>query len=143
MHVLYALCFTPRPGTNGYRSAYAMAHPQIDSEDPLAFFVDRNAQVIINPLIITHTEAPIFKREGCMSFQNEKPALVGRYNKITVAYQTITPEGTLSKDLEWDLKGVEAQFWQHEIDHLNAKYIYDLSKANPIPDDTNSSPDIP
>jgi hypothetical protein len=84
---LVAMCNLPR---GKYSGIAALAHSQIDDKDPLRFFVLPNGMVIINPVIMTHTKAPITKAEGCMSFpDNEIKKDVTRFNKITVNYQTL------------------------------------------------------
>lgn len=109
------------------RGAYAIAHSQVNSSDPLRFFVTRE-EIIVNPKIIRHTNYKHRKTEGCMSFPfTESLAPTQRYNKMTVEYQTVEERGGemhLSEIKTRELHGLEAQIWQHEIDHFNCKYIY-------------------
>lgn len=125
------LCSIPR---GIYGNIAAIAHPQIDDVDPLRFFVLVNGMLIVNPQVLNHTNVPVFKTEGCLSFPEEPmKQLVPRYHKITVSYQTLirkqsaedVGEIVLSSPQIVDLKGAEAQVFCHEIDHLNAVYIYD------------------
>lgn len=123
------------------RGAYAIAHSQINDSDPLRFFVIRKnlsdtndpnpeCEVIVNPRIVRHTNYKHKKAEGCMSFPfTESLAETGRYNKITVEFQTVGErdgEMHLSPLQTRELHGLEAQIWQHELDHFNCKYIYIL-----------------
>lgn len=123
--IMYKLLFC-RVGN--HPGAHAIAHPQIEDKHPLRFFVTPVA-IIINPKILNWREPTMTKREGCMSFPNEPLTMVKRLNKIKVSFQTIIqkPDGSfgLSEILERDVKGLEAEVWQHEIDHLNGKYIYE------------------
>ena len=113
---------------------YAIAHSQVTDQDPLRFFVMKN-EVIVNPVIINHVQYKVKKLEGCLSFPNVKDfAKTMRYHKITVEYQTVIEDKDgvqrLSSLRKKFLSGLEAQIWQHEIDHFNCHYIYlyDLKK---------------
>jgi len=128
-HIMYNLCYTD-VGTYALRpdmpAHFGVAHPQINNKKPLRFFVTRNKEIIINPKIINHTEHPVERVEGCLSYPHKMPVKVLRYNKVTVEYMTLSKDG---KDLvradTLNLSGIWAQAWQHEIAHLNGKYIYD------------------
>jgi hypothetical protein len=108
-----------------YPSAFAVAHSQINDIDPLRFFVDYRGLAVINPVITRHTEHVVKSREGCMSFPDRTPIDVWRWNKIEGTYQTIGQDGKLTEVRSVKLSGREARVWQHEIDHMNCKYIYD------------------
>ena len=104
----------------------ALAHAQIDDKDPLRFFILREGAIVINPVLMRHTSYPVPKPEGCLSYPWErKDALVGRFHKITIEYQTLTKDKKLSEKMTMNLKGLAAEIAQHEIDHMNAIYIYD------------------
>lgn len=109
-----------------YKGGYAIAHPQITDKDPLRFFVLQTGQVIINPVMSNFTRAKILLREGCLSFPRRMMVGVERHYKCEVKCQTIE-DGKLSDPVIWVIKGRQAQIAQHEIDHLNAKYIYERS----------------
>ncbi len=121
-HIMYNLCFTQ----NGpYRGGFAIAHPQIDEKDPLRFFVTAGKEIIINPTIVRHIKYLDSREEGCMSYPEEKMIEVQRWRKGEIEYQTLTEDGKLSEKMKTEVKNIDAQVYQHEIDHLNGKYIYD------------------
>lgn len=121
--ILYNICYSKNGPYNG---AIAMAHPQIDDKDPLRFFVTAEAELIINPEIIRETNFKIDSREGCYTYPGIAPKKdVKRSNKIDVQFQTIEEDGKLSRIGFMSLSGRWAKVWQHEMDHLDAKYIYD------------------
>lgn len=121
-HIMYNLCFTQR---GPYPGGYAVAHPQINDTDPLQFFVTKAKEMIINPVIIRHTNQTDPKKEGCLTYPDEEMIDVQRYYRMTVEYQTITDKGALTEKRTIEVKGLDAQIWQHETDHLAGKYIYD------------------
>lgn len=129
-YVLRDLCFAQ----NGiYATAYAMAHPQIDSVDPLSFFVLSDGRVIVNPKITNHTKNTVDSQEACMTFPKLDQRVVQRYNKIEVEFQSIDGEEEaprLTEKLNASLSGRDAKIFQHEIAHLDGKYIFgdDLEK---------------
>ena len=130
--VLYEICYT-QDGVK-YFGALAMAHPQINSEDPLRLFVTAEKEIIINPVIKRHTNYTVDSEEGCVSFPGKARVKVQRWHKIEVEYQTIMvdPEDKnkfkLSSIIEEGLSGLDARCFQHEYDHLDAKYIYPLEE---------------
>lgn len=100
-----------------YGSALAIAHPQVDHENPLRFFVTAGGEVIANPIILEKSE-PFTHTEGCMSFPFRGKKKVKRYKRIKVEYMQ---NGQLKTEEITDLK---ACIFQHEIDHMNGKSIY-------------------
>lgn len=120
--VLGALCRTPRGRSIG---ANAVAHNQIDSTDPLNFFVSASGEIIINPEIISHTKVPVDSYEGCTSFHDLEPKTVKRYHVITARFQQLKLDGTLSPVKEEGFSGNDAKVFQHEIAHLKGHSIYD------------------
>lgn len=120
--ILYNLCFMSFGAQTG---ALAVAHPQIDEEDPMRFFVTQVGEVVINPEIINHTGHTVDSEEGCLSFPWNPWTIVQRWNKCVVKYQTIAEDNTLTEFKEVNLSGKMAKVFQHEIDHLDGKYIYD------------------
>mgnify|MGYP000922329826 FL=1 len=129
-HIMYNLCYTQigiHPG------GFAVAHPQIDKKDPLRFFVTKDKEIIINPEITNHTKVAVDRLEGCLSFPMNNPITVKRFNKIEATFQTIKPDDLnkkmiLSDKIKISLNGVEAQIFQHEIDHFEGKYIFKTKK---------------
>lgn len=126
---MYKLCSIKR---GLFPSALAIAHQQINDSDPMRFFVTCNGDIMINPVIIRHTNQPIEDLEGCMSFPYDMPVKVPRWYKITAEYITVDEEALengiykFGNKVTAKLKGIEARYFQHEIDHLNSKYIYSI-----------------
>lgn len=124
-HILYNLCYSQ----HGYHpGAYAVAHPQINDKDPLRFFVTRDKEIIINPVIIRHTNHTIDSEEGCLSFPYKGTAVVQRWNKCEVECQTLDAEGEdLTEKVVLKLSGLMSKIFQHEIDHFDGKMIFDIN----------------
>ena len=116
-----------------YKNGHALAHIQVVDKDPLRFFVKHDGSIIINPKIKRHTRHTVDVEEGCMSYCTKKPIKIERYYKCDVEYQKIdiesTPSGNgpsyqLSKPITKTVKGIEAQVFQHEIEHFEGGNIY-------------------
>lgn len=117
-----------------YPAGYALAHSQITDEDPLRFFVTNPnyeqirsgniPTVIINPVIINHTNQVIDKDEGCLSFAKLPMVKTQRWNKITVNFKWLDSNKKLNTVMAEKYSGMIAQIFQHECDHLDGKYIY-------------------
>lgn len=133
---IYKLLNLRRGRHNGY---FAIAHPQCIEVDPLRFFVLNNqtetfatwrSVVIINPVIARHTNQEIRKKEGCATFPNLPMTDVVRYHKCEVEYNELhfdkDNKPVLSPRLKANLVGRIAEVFQHETDHLDGKYIYQL-----------------
>jgi len=120
-HIMYNLCFTQR---GMFPGGFAVAHPQINNEDPLRFFVTCDKEIIINPFIKNHTKTTVNSVEGCLSYPDRERITVQRYNKVTVSYQVLSGDGTISERIEKNLNGQMAKIFQHEIDHFNGKTIF-------------------
>jgi len=108
-----------------YPAAYAIAHAQINDKKPLRFFVTHDGQLIINPVIVRHTNHFVDSKEGCMTYPDGPMVTVPRWNKCEVEYQTMDEEDKLTGIIKKSLSSKEAKIWQHEIDHMDAIYIYD------------------
>jgi len=125
---LIAMCQLPR---GHYKGILALAHSQINDKNPLRFFVLPSGFIIINPFIINHTQTPVFKEEGCMSYPDDQmKEMLPRYHKITVKYQTLIKkdeekEPSLGPFTTDKLSGKMANIFQHETTHLNGYNIYD------------------
>lgn len=119
---MYQLCYE----SHGiYSGGKAIAHQQITDHDPLRFFVTRNNEIFINPIIIKHTKTTITSKEGCLSFPNKKMVVVPRWNKCRIEGRILLLGGTYfaGKD-KMNISGELSKIFQHEIDHFDCKYIY-------------------
>lgn len=112
----------------GTKACVALAHPQIEKEDPLRFYITREGEyengLYINPVIERHTNYTVDSLEGCMTYPGKEAITKQRWRKIELTYQTIEG-GVLTERRSKSLKGLEAAIAQHEIDHLNGIYCYD------------------
>lgn len=114
-----------RVGRGFYPAGFAIVHCQIDDKDPMAFFVTATGEVIVNPTIINQTQYKIDKIESCLSFPENQPIKVPRSHKITGMYKVIDTENKkFLPTLMCKLSGIEAQIYQHEIDHIEGRNIY-------------------
>lgn len=104
-------------------NSFAIAHSQITKDNPLRFFVTLQ-EVYVNPRIIKHTSQAVPKTEGCLTFRWKGTNMVNRFYRVIVEFQTINDDNTLSEVQTRELKGLEAQIWQHEIDHMEGNYIF-------------------
>lgn len=103
----------------------ALAHPQIEDKDPLRFYVLRNGEIIINPVIEVHSNYEVDSVEGCMTFKGREDTTKKRWRKTLISYVTIGDDNKLTERRKENLTGLSAYIAQHEIDHLNGKYCYD------------------
>jgi peptide deformylase len=78
---------------------------------------------VINPEIISHSEAVEEDWEGCLSIPGIR-ALVPRYEEITVEYQTRDGKKERKR-----FKNFLARIFQHELDHLNGLVYLDRIKS--------------
>jgi len=129
--ILFRLCYTP---VGLYKAAHAMHHSQIDDKDPLNFFVLATQFIVINPVITRHTNTFVDSLEACMTFPDKEQIVVPRWHKIEVDYVTIMvdPDNKekfkLSSVQHQHISGQSAFVFQHELDHGESKYIYQLVK---------------
>jgi peptide deformylase len=103
----------------------SVAHPQINNQDPLRFFVTREGEYVINPKIMNHTKHTVDSLEGCLSFPYDESITVQRYNIIDVIYQTLDEKGITELKSE-TVRGKRSKVFQHEIDHFDGKYIFKI-----------------
>src|SRR5260221_16108 len=68
-----------------YPSALAIAHCQVDHENPKRFFVTYLSEVMVNPKIL-EKEQEFIHSEGCMSFAFRETKKIKRFKKIKVRY---------------------------------------------------------
>ena len=80
-------------------------------------------QTFINPVINKYSNA-YFSTEGCLSIP-DKEYLILRYHDIEFFYQTPTGQNQAAR-----LRGLAAQVFQHEIDHLDGLLISDGGVEN-------------
>jgi peptide deformylase len=122
-HILYSLCFYQHDFRLG---GEAVAHSQIDKDNPLRFFVTKDKRIIINPIITRHTKVFVKSFEGCLDFPQRSGIDVARHRKIEVSYKTLKDvDGKIAMVEENDsLEGHWAFVFQHEIDHINGINIY-------------------
>jgi len=119
--VMRAMCHR-KYGVNP--GAFAIAHPQVDDQDPLRFFVTHENLIVCNPKIIRKTQVPVKRTEGCMTFPFSRPVDVMRSHKCEVEFQVLE-DGKLGEVQRQNLSGRDAQVFQHETEHLDGKYVYE------------------
>lgn len=132
--LMHEMCMV---GRGEYTTAYAIAHSQIEAEDPLRFFVTAEGQIFINPVIVDHGHEITTVREGCMSFPEEPMKTTLRWKDVTVKYRTLSykenpetgepmnDEKILTREITSRIQGEFAQVFQHECQHLNGSNVYD------------------
>jgi len=123
--IMHKLCFTP---VGNYRGGKAVAHQQICKNDPLRFFVNKENEIVINPVIIRHTKVTIKSNEGCLSFPTLRQIDVDRWHKCEVEVQTLTDDGKLSEKVVVKLSGTDSFIVQHEIGHFECEYIFNIKE---------------
>jgi peptide deformylase len=130
--IMHEMCMV---GRGEYNTAFAIAHTQIDDQDPLRFFVTIKGEIYINPFIIDKNHELVQTKEGCMSYPDEPMKTVTRFKKVTAKYRTVAHkvdpnsgeslgEHYLTKEIVTDFDGQMAQIVQHECQHLNGWDIY-------------------
>ena len=107
-----------------YAGGLAIAHCQVEKNNPLTFFVLACGDAIVNPEIIKGTAATM-SLEGCMSLSDKPEYRVRRFNRIKVKYTLLSKnKNTIEiKIVEKWIKDKTAYIFQHEIDHFNLKYV--------------------
>ena len=114
------LCFVK---IGRYPGALALAHCQIEKENPLTFFVLKTGETIINPLIKAYDkETGTTNLEGCLSLAFRPEKKIKRFDRILVAYDSVINK-KISKEIMW-IDGKRSFIFQHEMDHFKNKYIY-------------------
>lgn len=116
-------CRTPRNG----RIGVAIAHCQVEKDNPLTFYVFANGDTIVNPEIISVKEKTwTMHTEGCLSFHNSPDVSVPRYRIIKAKYTLVNNAGI--RVVEKNISDMTAYVMQHEMDHFKLIYIYDKCK---------------
>ena len=106
----------------------AIAHQQIASTDPLRFYVTKDKDIVINPVITRHTNHTVDSREGCLSFPDQIAKIVQRWNKCEVIAITLDDDNKFTEPEVLELSGRDAFVCQHEIQHFNCEYIFKIKK---------------
>jgi peptide deformylase len=105
-----------------YKGGFAIAHCQVEKENPLTFYVMKSGDAIINPKIISVSDKTLMLHlEGCMSLKIAPEYKVKRYRKIKVEYTLLDGAGV--HPVNKNISDMYAFIMQHEIDHFNLKYI--------------------
>lgn len=120
---MIALCQKP---IGRYPGALALAHCQVDHDDPLRFFVMASGAIIINPEIECDEDSLEYhyEREGCLSYPFRSIVKTRRLKKIFGNYETFAKNGKLIKRKDQEIVGLFSSIMQHEIDHFNGIAIY-------------------
>lgn len=102
-----------------------LAHPQIDDNDPMAFFITLEEPhiVILNPKIVSTGVSYVRSLEGCMTYPDREHIYHDRHKVVQVEYEVFKGKKMVKKTKR--VAGFLALVYQHEIDHLNGKYCYD------------------
>ena len=108
-----------------YPFAHALAHCQIDHNDPLRFFVTHDGRVIINPKMVGWNAQEAEELEACYSFPHRPSKKVKRFLKVYIDYQYMDPEGKVFLEKNKAFEGIMARVFQHEFNHFNSISIYD------------------
>lgn len=130
--IMHEMCMV---GRGEFSTAFAIAHTQINDEDPLRYFVNSDGQIFINPVIVEKGHEIHQLQEGCMSYPEEPFKTIIRFKEVTVKYRTIghkvdpkTGEDLkqyyMTKEVRTVFKEQDAQIMQHECQHLNGSDIY-------------------
>lgn len=107
-----------------------IAAPQVGVNERIAIITHRkkdkkgeyqfiNEEVVVNPLIVSKSDALRESAEGCLSL----PGIEGnvmRHQEVKISYQNLKGEFKTAK-----LKEFDAAIIQHEIDHLNGVLFVD------------------
>jgi len=108
-------------------TGYALAHAQVEDKDPLRFFVTNEGEIVMNPKITRHLKTSDQFLEGCLSFPGVPHTVVERYRKCEVSGLSLNADTLEAEPFNSSLSGIEARVYQHEIDHMDGKNIYDKS----------------
>lgn len=125
--IMRAICNMP---SGIYSHGFAVAHSQVTKEDPLRFFVTKEGLVVINPIIERHSSTSYIRNEGCLTYPTVPLKKMDRWYKCEVSFNVL--EGNkISERKQRSVKAIEAQVFQHELNHMDAIYIYDEKDLAP------------
>ena len=82
--------------------------------------------VLVNPIIVEHSEYQFMFAEGCLSFPG-KHVRTGRYTSVTVEADNHKGKMLFTADSEDINDAFECACVQHEIDHLDGITMFDRS----------------
>lgn len=126
----YGMVLLCRQRNGRHSGGLAVAHSQI-TEHPLRFFVTADGIAYVNPEIESHGKRIGWCEEGCLSYPELGVTKVTRHKAVIVRAQ-VFDEKHHDKTGEWRLvpfraaiNGMEAQVWQHEIDHMNGVSVWE------------------
>ena len=108
-----------------YKHAFAVAHNQVSSEDPLRFFVLGAGVIIINPTLVRSGGVIKTEKEGCISYPEKDPIDIQRTYKCEVKFMHMYPDGQVGYPITENMKGIPARVFQHMMDILDGKYIFE------------------
>jgi|GEM_PF-1835109 len=122
------------PGSK-HNDCFAVAQPQV-STYPLRYFVINprfkdlekifGGVIVVNPKVLTKNKlSKISSKEGCLSWPFRFLKSIKRYEEIEVSYVIIDNKGRIENIAQKSLKGLPAIIFQHELDHLNGRTIWD------------------
>jgi len=121
--IMFSMCNSPLGIHKG--GALAIAHSQVESKDPLRFFVTNDAQVIINPEVVRHTGYRKLGLEGCVTFFASKSIYIKRWNTGTIKLSYLDKNDKITSPVEIRVTGQIARVFQHELAHFEGDYIFD------------------
>lgn len=111
-----------------------LAAPQIGVlQRVIVVEIEDELLVTINPVVITEKGKSIAE-EGCLSVPG-KNGLVKRAEEVTI--KGINPDG---QEVKYELVGLKARAFQHEIDHLDG--ILFVDKAIEIKENNNEDSEV-
>jgi peptide deformylase len=111
--------------TGRYPGGLAIAHCQVNEDDPLRFFVTRAGGIVVNPIIMARQKYPTMSSEGCLSYPDTAEVQVPRAKQVTVRFYNLVNGEMLKR--ENTISGLNAYIFQHELDHFDGKYVFDYS----------------
>jgi peptide deformylase len=92
---------------------------EVDKNPRYPYKPDWPLTVLVNPRVEARTDETFLNFEGCLSVPN----LRGQVPRFTVV--RVRAWDRLGHDLDFEVKGLTAGTFQHEIDHLDGKLFVD------------------
>ena len=119
--ILFDLCVNGAGKLFGFEAA---CHAYMEGVAPLRFFVTKDKEIIINPVLIRALKTTDMYKEVCGMFPLKGYGLGERARKIEVTYQTVKLNGELGEPVTEGFKHEEAIIFQHMIDHMEGKSLW-------------------